>query len=166
MKTIRLLLGFVDDLARYANYIAITSLIAMTLLINVEVFSRTMFNVSTLVGEEWPAYMLVYIVFLGMANTFRENAFINVTIFSARLRTRQQMILRCICIVFAIIFVLLFDYQLITFVRVSYTSGLKSISFSETPLFIPQIAMPIGITLLGLQLVKDGIKSFISLKSR
>ena len=159
VRLIRALPGIIDGLARYANFLALVSLVAMTLLINVEVFSRTIFGVSTLVGEEWPAYLLVCIVFFGMANTFRKDGFISVEIVSGRLRRKHQVMLKCLCIALAVIFVVLFDYQLITFVVSSYTSGLKSISYSETPLFIPQLAMPVGVTLIGLQLIKTGIES-------
>lgn len=133
----------------------------MTLLISVEVFSRTLLGFSTLVGEEWPSYMLVAIVFLGLAATYKANAFIIVEIVFARLRNSQQKAIRFICILLAIVFVALFDYQLISFVVSSYFKGSKSISFSETPLFIPQAAMPIGITLLGLQLIKDAVLTYL-----
>ena len=156
-----LLSRLIDNLARYANYVALISLVAMTLLICVEVFSRTFLGISTLVGEEWPSYMLVAIVFLGLATTYKENAFIIVEIVFARLSKSHQKALRFVCLLLAIVFVVLFDYQLISFVVSSYTGGSKSISFSETRLFIPQATMPIGTTLLGLQLIKDAIRTFL-----
>jgi TRAP-type transport system small permease protein len=154
----------IDALAGYANLVAVISLVAMTLLINVEVFSRTLFGVSTLISEEWSSYMLVYIMFLGLAATFRQNAFLRVEIIFVRLRKRHQEVIKMICLLLAIVFVMLFDYQLVAFVLSSYLGGLKSISFSETPLYIPQIAMPIGLSLLGLQLVKDGVQSVVALR--
>lgn len=160
---IRLLSVTVDGLARAANWAALISLVAMTLLINVEVFSRTLFGVSTLVGEEWSSYLLVYLVFFGMVHTFKESAFINVEIVFARLDKRTQDFLSCISLVLAAGFAVLLDYQLVTFVLSSYLEGVKSISFSETPLFIPQVAMPIGMTLLSLQLLRDGIRSAVAL---
>jgi TRAP-type transport system small permease protein len=161
---IRILSKVIDALARYANHIAVISLVAMALLINVEVFCRTLFSVSTLVSEEWSSYMLVYVMFLGLAATFRQNAFLRVDIIFLRLRNRHQQVVKLICLLLAIIFVVLFDYQLVAFVLSSYLGGLKSISFSETPLYIPQIAMPIGLTLLGLQLIREGIQSVIALR--
>jgi TRAP-type C4-dicarboxylate transport system permease small subunit len=161
---IQILPRLIDNLARYANYLALISLVAMTLLICVEVFSRTLLGVSTLVGEEWPSYMLVAVVFLGLATTYKENAFIIVEIVFVRLRKSHQKALRFACLLLAIVFVILFDYQLISFVASSYFKGSKSISFSETPLFIPQVAMPIGMTLLGLQLIKDAVLTFLSLR--
>jgi hypothetical protein len=56
------------------------------------------------------------------------------------------------------------DYEVITFVISTYQKHLRSISFSETPLVIPQIAMPIGITLLGLQLLREFIGKILSSK--
>jgi TRAP-type C4-dicarboxylate transport system permease small subunit len=144
--------------------VALVSLVAMTLLVSAEVFSRKFLGVSTLVGEEWPSYMLVYVVFLGLASAYKDNAFISVEIFYRRLSENHQKILRFVCLLLAIVFVLLFDYQLISFVASSYFKSSKSISFSETPLFIPQVAMPIGVTLLGLQLLKDAVLAFLSLK--
>jgi TRAP-type C4-dicarboxylate transport system permease small subunit len=159
----RLLSGFNDCLARFANGVAILSLVAMTLLIVVEVFSRTLLGASTLVGEEWPSYLLVYLVFFGMVYTFKDNGFIRVEILFGRSSQHQQDVLTCISLVLATGFAALFDYQLITFVLSSYLENIKSISFSETPLVIPQIAMPIGMTLLTLQLLQHGIQSFVAL---
>lgn len=133
----------------------------MTLLVSTEVISRTFFGVSTLVGEEWTSYMLVYVVFLGLASAYKDNAFITVEIFYVRLSENHQKTLRFVCLLLAIVFVILFDYQLISFVASSYFKGTKSTGFSETPLFIPQVAMPIGVTLLGLQLIKDALFALI-----
>jgi len=160
----QMLSRLIDRLCRYANAVALISIVAMTLLINIEVFGRGLFGFSTLVSEEWPSYMLVYIIFFGLASTFKENAFIQVEILINRLNKRRQELLKSLCILLAIVFIALFDYQLTTFVLSSYLRKLRSISFSETPLFIPQIAMPIGLTLLGLQLIKEGVRSFLSLK--
>jgi TRAP-type transport system small permease protein len=162
---IQVLSRVIDGLARYANYAALASLVAMALLVSVEVFSRTFLGVSTLVGEEWPSYMLVYVVFLGLASAYGDNAFITVDVLRRRLRENHQKVLRLVCLLLAVVFVILFDYQLISFVGSSYFSGSRSISFSETPLVIPQAAMPIGVTLLGLQLVKDVVFSVFSPKT-
>lgn len=164
MPLFRMLSKLIDVLAAYANLIAVVSLVAMTLLINIEVFSRTLFGVSTLISEEWSSYMLVYMVFLGLAATYRQDALLRVDVIFMRLRQKHQELVRFICLLLAIVFVILFDYQLTTFVLSSYFSGLKSISFSETPLYIPQIAMPIGLALLGLQLLRDSIQSIIALR--
>lgn len=164
MNATRLVLRAIDFFGRCANYFADICLVGMALLISVEVFSRALFRVSTLVGEEWPAYLLVCIVFFGMAQAFREDAFLSVGIFSRRLQRRSRTVLRCVCVGFALAFIALFDYQLVRFVAESYASDVKSISYSETPLYIPQLAMPIGLSLLGLQLIREGIDSVLALR--
>ena len=164
MPLFRMLSKLIDVLATYANLIAVFCLVAMTLLINVEVFSRTFFGVSTLISEEWSSYMLVYMIFLGLASTYRQDALLRVEVIFMRLHKKHQDLIRLICLLLAIVFVVLFDYELTRFVLSSYLSGLKSISFSETPLYIPQIAMPIGVALLGLQLLRDGIQIIIALR--
>ncbi len=166
MNALRILLGWLDRLSIFSNFIAMVSIGLMSILIIVEVAGRLFFNFSTLISEEWSSYLLIYLIFFGIANTFRSNAFITVDIIYNHLSQRVREKLRFYSIILAFLFVFILDYELITFVLSSYKKHLKSISFSETPLVIPQIAMPIGASLLGLQLLKDLIERILSRQSK
>ncbi len=164
MKGLRFFFRWLDRLILYSNFIAMFSIGLMSILIIIEVVGRLFLNFSTLISEEWSSYLLIYLIFFGLANAFKLNGFITVDIvynqFSQRVRDR----LRFYSIILALIFIVIFDYELITFVISTYQKHLKSISFSETPLIIPQIAMPIGTTLLGLQLLREIIGKILSSK--
>jgi len=146
--------GF-DRLVNLSNLFAMVSIGLMSLLIIVEVAARLFLNASTLISEEWSGYLLVYLGFLGLANAFKLNSFLTVEIIFDRLSHDVRKKLKICSMILAIIFLVILDYELITFVLSSYQKNLKSISYSETPLVIPQIAMPIGISLLSLQLLKE-----------
>ena len=164
MSVLRILFRWVDCATLYSNYMAIVSIVLMSLLILIEVICRRFLGFSTLISEEWTSYLQVYLIFFGLAHTFKLNAFIQVELMITRLSKNVQEGLKFICIILAFIFIIIFDYELIIFVLSSYQKNLRSISFSETPLIIPQIAMPIGVSLLGLQLVKEGINSLLTSK--
>ncbi len=162
MNVLRTLFRWVDRLSAYSNFIAMVSMGLMSVLIIVEIAGRLFFNFSTLISEEWSSYLLIYLIFFGLANAFKVNAFITVDIAYNRFSQKIREQLRFCSIILALIFIAIFDYELITFVVSTYQKHLKSISFSETPLIIPQIAMPIGMTLLGLQLLRESIVKILS----
>lgn len=164
MNLLRLIFRGLDRVNGYSNFLAMASLGAMSALIIVEVFLRLFFNTSTLIAEEWSSYLLIYLVFFGLANAFKLDAFITVDIVYNRLSQRLREKLRLYSIFLGIVFIVIFDYELIIFVFSTYQKHVKSVSFSETPLVIPQIAMPIGITFLGLQLLREFIGRILSSK--
>ncbi len=164
MNLLRLFLRWLDRSTHYSNFLAMVSIGLMSVLIIVEVFIRLVLNSSTLISEEWSSYLLIYLIFFGLANAFKSNAFITVDIAYNQLSQRVREKLRFYSIILALIFIVILDYEVITFVISTYQKHLRSISFSETPLVIPQIAMPIGITLLGLQLLREFIGKILSSK--
>ena len=164
MNLPRLLFRGLDRLNHYFNVLAMVSLGVMSALIIVEVFVRLFFNASTLISEEWSGYLLIYLVFFGLAHAFKSDAFITVDIVYNRLSQMVREKVRLCCILLALIFIVIFEYELVIFVLSTYQKHLRSVSFSETPLVIPQIAMPIGIALLGLQLLKEFIARILSWK--
>jgi TRAP-type transport system small permease protein len=165
MRLLRILARWIDLASAVSNYIAMLSMAVMSFLILVEIVVRRFFGTSTLISEEWSSYLLAYVIFFGLANAFKMNMFIQVEIVFGALPKRVQSALRTFSIFSALLFVIIFDYYLITFVLSSYHKHLRSISFSETPMVIPQIAMPIGITLLGLQLLKTGLLRLVPSKA-
>ena len=164
MNLLRLFLRWLDRSTQYSNFLAMVSIGLMSVLIIVEVFMRLVLNSSTLISEEWSSYLLIYLIFLGLANAFKSNAFITVDIAYNQLSQTVREKLRFYSIILALIFIVILDYEVITFVISTYQKHLRSISYSETPLVIPQIAMPIGITLLGLQLFREFIGKILSSK--
>ncbi|AEH44430.1 Tripartite ATP-independent periplasmic transporter DctQ component [Thermodesulfatator indicus DSM 15286] len=125
----------------------------ITLFILVEVFLRAVFNTSTLVCDEFSAYMFVWLVMLGLSYTFKENAHIRINILLFRLNRKFRWILENISLFLAFIVLLFIFYHSLLMVLESYHLDMRADTIAETPLFIPQIALPVGFLTFALQVL-------------
>jgi TRAP-type C4-dicarboxylate transport system permease small subunit len=122
-------------------------------LIVLEIFVRGVFNLSTMVASEYSGYFLVSIVCFGLAYTLYHRAHIRITIFWDRFsdvwKRRVDIgagILSAAITGFGLYYAILLVYD-------TYSLGMTADTMVETPLWIPQTAIPIGLLMLLLQLV-------------
>ncbi len=122
-------------------------------LIVVEIFIRWFLNLSTMVASEFSGYFLVSIVSFGLAYTLYHRAHIRITIFWDRFtevwKRRVDIgagILSAVITGFGLYYAILMVYD-------TYSLGMEADTMVETPLWIPQTAVPIGLFMLLLQLV-------------
>ncbi|WP_417722578.1 TRAP transporter small permease subunit [Salipiger sp.] len=131
-----------------AMVLSALSVVAITLIVCTEVLLRTGFGISTLISAEFAGYLLAANVYLGLAWTFRDGGFIRVELLHGRLHGRGlaavNLVLAAVaCLVFAI-----YTRYLAGFVSQSYHAGTTSIFITRTPLWIPQLVMPVGAALM------------------
>jgi TRAP-type mannitol/chloroaromatic compound transport system permease small subunit len=62
----------------------------------------------------------------------------------------------------SLVFIIIVDYWLWVHILSSYRSGLTSISIFQTPLYIPQLFMGIGVTFLLFQVVLEIAGLFVA----
>jgi TRAP-type C4-dicarboxylate transport system permease small subunit len=128
-------------------------------LIIMEIALRSIFNVSTMVASEFSGYMLVAVVALGLGYTMQHRAHIRITIFWDRFtdewKRRADIILACLSAAICLFFL----YHSVIMVYETYSLGMQADTIAETPLWIPQTSIPIGVFLLFLQLVALIIRS-------
>lgn len=146
-------------------YVAGVGILIMALLITTEVVGRHLFGFSMLVVDEWSGYLLVMVTFLGLAYTMKTNGFLQIEFLLNRLEPKQKKIFHIFLISIALFYSILIDHKLIAHTWSSYSTGLVSVSISETPLFIPQLFMPLGMSLLVLELFREGVLSIRDLIS-
>ncbi|KAA0256987.1 TRAP transporter small permease [Deferribacter autotrophicus] len=147
-----------------SNIGAVFSAIFMILivcLIAVEIFLRALFNTSTLIADEYSAYMFVFVVMLGLSYTFKEKGHIRITIITSRLGEKARNYLETV-VLFVVLAILVFSiYHSAMMVYDTYSLDMRADTIAETPLYIPQIALPIGYTIFALQILGEILKKFI-----
>jgi TRAP-type C4-dicarboxylate transport system permease small subunit len=142
----------VDRIAAAAGAIAGLCVVGILLLVCVEVGLRQ-FRKSMLVTDEIGGYLNAALVFLGLAYTLRSGGFIRVELVYDALPPPLR---RLACWVFtatAAAFVAAITYYGYLHVRYAFNQDTRAVSVLETPEWIPQSVMVLGLAVLVLQLV-------------
>ena len=140
-----------------SNWVASACLFLMILLINLEVLGRYFFNYSTLIVDEYGAYLFVACTFLGMAYSFKQGHFLRVTMAMNRMSlTTARYFYFGACIV-GFLFSIIMTWEVIKLTYTSYLFNSKSIQPSSTPLVIPQLILPIGMVLVTVSFLTEAV---------
>lgn len=143
------------------NWAASVCLFLMILLINIEVVGRYLFNFSTLIVDEYGAYLFVACTFFGMAYSFKQGHFLRVTMAMSRMSlTSVRYFYFGACIV-GFLFSIIITCEVVKLTYTSYLFNSKSIQPSGTPLVIPQLILPIGMVLVTLSFLTEAIRIWL-----
>lgn len=138
----------------------------MTLLILVEIFLWNLFEKTTLIADEYSAYGLAAIIFLGAGYCLKEKGHIRITLILGFLPKKLAGIITFISTVITTVFMgYLWWYlfkMLLSSVRYESTSG----TLTQTPLWIPQAIMLLGAACFFIQLAATCVKTFASIKTQ
>ena len=138
----------------------------MVLLITLEVVGRKLFGFSTLVADEFSGYLLVVATFMGAAYTLKMKGFTRMEVIYNRFRDRGRWIIDLVFSLVSLIFLIIICYWLWVHITSSYRSRLTSISILQTPLFIPQLFMGIGVSFLLFEVVLEIVNLFLTERTR
>ncbi len=133
-------------------------IIIMTLLITVEVFIRKSFGISTRVAHDFSGYLLVAVAFWTAADLVRRRSHIRITILTDHLKQKIRFVLSKANYVIVSAFILLLFWAATDLVITNYRTGMLTMGMYQIPIFIPQLAIPIGLFLLLLQIVTNLFK--------
>ena len=137
----------------------------MMMLVVVEVFMRYVLHQPLMLADEFSAYMLVAVSYLGTAYTWRQGGHVRVTVLVSRLPSRAAGWIRFIGLILVFIFMIHLDwvgYKMITY---ALQINLRSSTWLMFPLFWPQLTVFIGFVLLTLLLVTDIVNTFIRIRA-
>jgi len=143
--------GPVERLCKYASEAA---LIIMLLVIGVDIFTRYLLNLSFEIADELGGYMLVVMTFVSLSVCQANNAFHQVELVQARLSPRGRALSGAIFDVLSFAFACLLLWQLVKLELSSYSFGERAPTYLETPLWIPRLAMAIGVAALLVAIVR------------
>ena len=129
-------------------------LIAMIVLIGAEAIARNVLKTSFQVTDEIGGYLLVALTFLSMAVAEAHGAFHRVEIVQARLSFRARMASQILFDVISFLASALVTWQLTRLVLNSWRAEDVAPTPLQTPLWLPQSTMAIGMVLLCLALIR------------
>jgi TRAP-type transport system small permease protein len=125
-------------------------LVAMALLIGVEIVVRGLFGTSTLVADEYSGYLFVWITMIGFAHALQGGAFLRVDSIVQRLGPRGQAAADLLSALTGLAVATACAYATAVLLAANHRFGTVSIQPSATPLWIPQVIMPVGFVALCL----------------
>lgn len=156
------LIATIEGLSRAGGYISGFFMVLIVLLIVVEIVARTVFNASTLISDEYSAYFFVAVVMSGLAFSMKEGAHIRISIVRSRVSRQWQRILDLGVLLIALVLSCFALYHAVLMAYDVWDLGMTADSISETPLFIPQLVIPVGLLLFILQLVSNFLRRLLS----
>lgn len=145
------LLRWIEKLSAIGGGIASLSILLMAGLILTEILTRSVFGVSTLIAEEYGAYLLVLFASLALASTLQAEGHIRVDLLLSKLSGGKKRIVHMVSSAIGFIVFLFMSYQAWNHFYGSWTSQETSMYSSKTPLWLPQLPLFIGCVLMTLQ---------------
>lgn len=147
------LLRLVERLSAAGAVLSGISFALMTLLILAEILLRTFFDKSTLIASEYSGYTLAVMIYLGLGFSFRQGAHIRITFLQERLKGWSLHLLEITCATIASLLCILSTIFLLEMVQTTYQRGATAYTVAETPLWIPQAIVLVGLIILTLQVL-------------
>ncbi|MFC2065481.1 TRAP transporter small permease subunit [Chloroflexota bacterium] len=139
-------------------------ILLLTMVVTYSVFMRYVVGKPVYGPNEISEYLFLFSVFLGLAYTQKERAHVRIDMILTRLPERTQTILELITTFLALIFTGVLAWQSWLLAWQAFTSGWKSMTALAIPIFIPQVAIPIGSAALGIALIATLVQVIKSLR--
>jgi TRAP-type C4-dicarboxylate transport system permease small subunit len=119
-------------------------LAAMAILINVEIVFRYAFNSSTLISDEYSGYLFVWATLLGFGYALQNGQFLKVETLVSRLSARGRHATEALGALCGLFVAAVCVYATGVLFYASWRFGTASIQPSATPLWLPQLVLPLG----------------------
>ena len=130
------------------------ALVVMLVLIAVDIVTRWAFNFSFEASDEVGGYMLVVITFLSLSACHVNGSFHEVEFVQARLTPRARSLSQLIFGLLSLMACGLLAWQFARFEMSSWRYGDVAPSYLATPLWLPRLAMVLGMLALGFSLCR------------
>jgi TRAP-type C4-dicarboxylate transport system permease small subunit len=126
---------------------------ALVVLVSTEVVLRSAFNVSLQAADEYSGYIVVALVFLGIPYALFHDALLRVDFLFDRLKGKKQVVLSLVFDLCCLAVTAVLGYYLTRMVLTTFERGTFSSTPMMTPLWVPQVVMPVGLLLTVLILL-------------
>lgn len=150
----------VDELSSVGGVISAISILLMTGLILLEILLRSTTGVSTLICEEYSAYLLAVFAAMALARTFKSGGHIRVDLILSKLSPRARLVVDLCCTIISFFVLAYVVVQSWGYFYGSLSSGQTSMYFSKTPVWAPQVFIVLGTGLMTLQLLSRMVSLF------
>jgi len=132
----------------------------MTVLILVEIFLWNIFQKTTLIADEYCAYGLAAIIFLGAGYCLKEKGHIRITLVLGFLPQKLSRVITFLATAVTTVFMGYLWWYLFKMVRAAVRYHSTSGTLTNTPLWIPQAIMLIGAFSFFMQLIATTIRTY------
>ena len=129
--------------------------LGMVLLIAAEVICRQVFGFSLQVTYELAGYLLAALTFFGLGISLHGGGLFRVEFVYRWIPSRVRPLFQLLYDLTSLGFSLILAYQVSRLVISSYTGGYVEPTILATPLFIPQLVMPVGVVLMIVVLLAE-----------
>ena len=141
------------------------ALVVMIVLIGAEALIRNLFGGSLQITDEIGGYLLVAVTFLSMSVSEAHGAFHRVELVQARMSQRGRIWLQIVFDGCSLVASLLVTWQLGRLALNSWNSGDVAPTPLQTPLWMPQAVMGIGMAFLCYALVRSAYAKYVFIQS-
>lgn len=158
--------GALDRLGEFAVTGCALALLMMLLLMCTEIGMRLFFNSSTQISEEYSGYLFTWVTLGCFLYAQRAERFLRVDAVRKMIRPRVRAGMDC----FAAFAGAALSAILLYATGETFSSSLMfhstSMQYSETPLYLPQVIMPIGFGLLTIAFLHTAITELLKAAGR
>ena len=133
-----------------ARVIAGLALAAMIVVIVLEIIVRNLLGPSLQVSDEVAGYFLVAMAFFAMADAYNANSMMRIEFIYERTRGAVRLGLDVLYDLVALVATLTLVYFSARFTLSSWNRGTYASTYLETPQWLPQLAIPVGLSILAI----------------
>ena len=155
----------IEKVADFLGHVSGWLVPAMVLLVAVEVFMRYVLHNPAMVADEFSAYMLVGLSYLGLAYTWRQGGHVRITLLVSRLPVKMAGWIRLFVLIMIFIFMVGITHagwEMIVYAR---QINLRSETWLTVPLFWPQLTVFIGFLVLTLTIPLEIVRVFLKIRA-
>ncbi len=152
------IIATIDCLSEFMAKLSALVLGLMTGLILLEIFLWNLFKKTTLIADEYSAYGLAALIFLGCGYTLKEKGHIRIELV---LNLLPERLARFLKIIAGLVSTLLLGYITWQLGRMTFSAwhyGSTSGTLTATPLWVPQALSVIGAAMFTLQMAAETVK--------
>lgn len=150
-----LLVRGIERLSALLAWVSMAAVLLMMLLVVVDVALRTFFSSSLLLVDEVGGYLLVLTAYLAYAEALKRDSHVRVDMVFNLLSARLQRRLDLVFLSLSVLAVAAVAWASVVMVYRAYVRGVTVPGVLLTPVWIPQVAMVLGLAALVLQLLVE-----------
>lgn len=152
------IISLVSDVLGHVSAVAV---LAMMILIVQHVVMRYVFDRPDIFTDIMSAYLQVAIVFLGSAYTLKAGGHIRISMVPDKLPAGARRLVETLTNILGCVFLGVFAWEGWVLVWTSFTTDQRDFTLLQTPIYLPQIVIPLGLTAFFLQFVVHTCQSII-----
>lgn len=136
-----------------ARIIAGIALAAMVFIITLEIIVRNVFGPSLQLADEVGGYLLVTAAFFAMADAYSANSMMRIEFLYERTHGAARLGLDLIYDLVALVATIILVWFSARFTLSSWTRSTYASTYLETPQWLPQLAIPVGLSVLAIAII-------------